>query len=189
MPNNSRVWTPAALAVLALIVVAGSIFALPKLLAKPQKQAAPAQQVKSTPTPSPIAKTVELSVEPKQISVVVGEKATIALVAISKTDKLSAAELKISFDPSAVKIEKVSAGEFFSNPTVLAQEIDNKTGKVDFALGSFTPKTGEGKIIVIDLQGVKAGKSKLNFEGTRVAVVGKKGNVANELGSIEVVVK
>lgn len=89
---------------------------------------------------------------------------------------VSAVELHLSFDPQKSKNASVSAGAFFTDPTILKNEVDQTNGKITFILGSLTPKQGTGVVAILSLEPVGTITLAIDPE-TKVAAIGEKENV------------
>ncbi len=73
-------------------------------------------------------------------------------VIIESENKVSAVQLELTYDPKALSGVDVVAGDYFKNPTVLLKKIDEKTGRITYAialgLGQDTV-TGSGTVAII----------------------------------------
>lgn len=50
-------------------------------------------------------------------------------------NKVTAVQLELQFDPNVLINVAVTPGSFFSNPIILLNQIDSKTGRISYALG------------------------------------------------------
>ena len=53
----------------------------------------------------------------------------------SGTDKITAAQLELSFDPKVLLNVQISPGSFIQNPVVLLKNVDQQNGRISLALG------------------------------------------------------
>jgi len=118
---------------LMLIIV---IF-LPLLAGQPEEEKTP---VLPTPEQQPAISPSLTLVPPLSFSLEEGdalEENTSFSLEVFPQEKISASvyRLEILFDPQVLEAEEVSAGDFFKNPQVLRNEIDNQEGRIDFSAG------------------------------------------------------
>ncbi|MCL4354736.1 cohesin domain-containing protein [Patescibacteria group bacterium] len=66
---------------------------------------------------------------------VTGENLYEVPVMIESTNKVSAVQLELVYDPKAISAVDVVVGDYFKNPTVLLKKIDEKTGRITYAFG------------------------------------------------------
>jgi len=83
------------------------------------------------------------------------------------------ADLKIVFDPF-LAVKKVSAGDFFTDPLVLENLINDDKREVWFSIGSLKPASGKGVLAVLDIEPKSEGKLSLTFSPkTQVSIRGQ----------------
>ena len=113
--------------------------------------------LKESPRPSPIFQkpaispkaTTSLSLSPKGSIKYLDEMFPIEILIDTGKNVVSGVELYLSFDPEKLKVERVEPGSFFENPNILLNEADQKEGKISFALGTFSPKSGVGSLATL----------------------------------------
>lgn len=102
---------------------------------------------------------------------------------------VSAVELIIRYDPKILTKITIEPGAFFSNPTTLAQSINTDTGKAILAIGTLSPRRGEGEIATLRATITSASSStiRLIFDpATQVAALGKTTNVVKSTANLTV---
>lgn len=116
---------------------------------------------------------VTLSMVPNAMSALRGQKNTISIAIETNSNTVSAVDLTVSFDPKILRIDDVAPGDFFVDPTVLIERIDNTSGTLTYAIGSLKPKKGTGKVVTLTLAGRRAGTTHITItENTKVAATG-----------------
>ena len=80
------------------------------------------------------------------------------------------ADLLISFNKNVLECLAIGPGDFFDNPAVIRNEIDNQTGTIRFAFGQFSGgKSGTGILATISFKAISDGISPIDFlTGTSV---------------------
>jgi hypothetical protein len=147
---------------IALLV--GSFFAVSELLKKPEK---PLTRVETGP---------KLVMMPPLISAKVGETAEIRITLDTQTDTVSAGELHLTYDPSAVRILGFTVGSIL--PVELTKFSDT-SGTAVVALGALptSPYKGADTVGTLQIKILSAKQSSLEFANTtKIASVGKNTN-------------
>ncbi len=70
-------------------------------------------------------------------------------------NKVTAVQLELLYDPEALTDIAIQNGSFFTNPVVLLNNIDEKTGRISYALGvgpGDTGKQGSGTLATLTFQ-------------------------------------
>lgn len=98
-----------------------------------------------------------LTFNPQEATLNLGEDFTIDL-ALKSEKKIAAADFFLSYDHQALNLKEVKPGNFFSNPKELSKEINEFSGRIFYALGSFVPTNGEGAIVSLTFKGKAAKK-------------------------------
>lgn len=65
---------------------------------------------------------------------------------------VTAVQLELQYDPEVLDNAKVEAGNFFTNPITLFNDVDKKSGRISFALGislDAKGKSGEGTVAML----------------------------------------
>lgn len=139
------------LLILALLAITAMLF----YVALKQQAPAPVTQV-AIPTPTPIAQTQlnfgTLLSTPSALG-----KITYSLpVTISTgTNKVTAVQLELQYDPSVINTVAVAPGPFLANPVILLNKIDQKNGRVSYALGispQDSGKLGSGNVAILTFE-------------------------------------
>jgi hypothetical protein len=150
-----------ALAIILVVVFAYQLI---------QKRNSVSTPVKSNPqATNNITTTSTLKIDPVSISLKVGEEKKLSVILDSSND-VSGVQLVASYDPNVISVKEITAGDFMVEPSILLQEIDNSSGRANFAVGTFKPKSGSGKAVMITVVGKSKGKASLNLTGSKVAV-------------------
>ncbi len=136
--------------IIVLSVVAGIAVFIAVSPKNETPQGAPQASIpKPTPTPN-IAFTV-LAIMPNPLTI--SSPSTSVDVSINtQTNKVTAVQLELSYDPKQLTNVNIVQGTFFDNPIVLLKKIDEKKGIISFALGispSQTAKMGTGSVATI----------------------------------------
>lgn len=158
--------------ILALILIAGGLVFLALSTTQP-KQSLPTSNI---PTQVPFAHTT-LTLSPNPAVSTATANTPIAVMIDSHGDKVSAVQLELSFNPQELTIVDVVSAtadspSFFSKATQLLKIIDQRNGKLTYAL-ALSPaeqaKAGSGTVAIITAriaQGVK--QTKLNLLPTSI---------------------
>lgn len=136
--------------IIALSVVAGvAVFIAVSPKNETQQGAPQASMPEPTPTPNVAFTTLSLLPNPLAIST---SSASVAVVIDTKTNKVTAVQLEISYDPKQLANVNIVQGTFFDNPIVLLKKIDPKKGLITFALAispTQTAKMGTGNVAIL----------------------------------------
>lgn len=73
------------------------------------------------------------------------------------TTELNGLQFVLAYDPTMVSFVDAKPGPFFASPMVFAKKADDTAKVVIFALGSLTPRIGQGSAVEITFQPKKAG--------------------------------
>ncbi len=127
---------------------------------KTLQQAANTTQVPTQKYVIPVNKQTSLSLsQPPAIQTFVGNTIQVPIIISTSpatgdggNNSLSAVQLSLSFDPKILQITQLTPGNFFSNPTVLLKNIDNQKGKINYALGSLKPQSGEKTLAILTVK-------------------------------------
>ncbi len=121
---------------------------------------------------SQVAADTTLSFVPATLTGKVGETKTLAIAVSSGKNTLTGAEFQLSIDSSVARIQKASAASFFEKPTVLANVLSKSGSSLHFAVGSLTPKQGDGTLVNITMRLIKPGSIAMSFFDVKIAAVG-----------------
>lgn len=134
------------LLIIVLILIASGLLAI-ALLPKPNLQTGVVQKQ----TPKPAQTTLTISSSP-----VVDSKTTKYMTAITidtGTNKVTAVQLELSYNPNDITNVDIVPGSFFSNPNILLKKIDPANGRITYALGIPLGQKGvSGKGVLASLQ-------------------------------------
>lgn len=104
-----------------------------------------------------------VSLSPATATKTVNETFTVDVNIDTKGKAVSGADVKLTFDPAALEISQITAGDFFSEK---ADNLNAATGTI-YIVGYFREaygsKTGTGKVASLTLKGKKAGAAQLTF--------------------------
>lgn len=152
--------------IIALVLVAAGLVFLALSTLQTQQ---PFANSSLSPTPVPYAHTM-LTMTPNPATSTAGTNTQIAVMINSNGDKVSAAQLEIAFDPTAltiVDIAPATTDQFFSRTTQLLKIIDQRNGKVSYAIALGTTekaKAGSGTLAIITVRLAPTAKqAMLNF--------------------------
>lgn len=139
-PQNKKKILLIILIVLAVFVAGGIFFSR-------QKDNKP-QGVKNSPHigASPVAVTnmVGLRLQPVSQIIHPQQPFEVQVIIDNQETPLSAVTLKIIYDKDMIFINEAAIDEFFTNPIVFENTIDNKLGLLRLSLGSTTPSSRSG---------------------------------------------
>lgn len=102
-----------------------------------------------TPTPNVSFTTLSLLPNPLTIST---PSASVDVSIDTQTNKVTAVQLEISYDPKALTNVDIAPASFFDNSLVLVKKIDKEKGRITFALAispTQTAKMGTGNVATI----------------------------------------
>jgi len=132
-----------------LVVVTVILFIIALKTGKQEMQPAPTPSVQ--PSPTSVAHSV-LSFSPNPVTVQPGGQGSVAVTIDTSDNAVTAVQLEIAYDPSAVTNIKVTSGSLFASPTVLINKNDAKKGRYTYAFG-ITPNgktvSGTGSVAAI----------------------------------------
>lgn len=140
---------------------------------------APAANVTTPAAPAAASSTAELLMLPEQQELKVGERRRV-LVFLKTDAPVGLATATLRFDPRALAVRSVSQGTLApdkSSAPVLTQSIDPKgvlVVSVSPAAGA-QPLTGEGLLLVIEVEALAAGDATLQFDADKVHFIATDG--------------
>lgn len=142
------------LALIAFLVVLAGLLTYIAVSQKSYKQTTPIP-----PSPKPTVSITPqvvghstLSLLPNPLIVSSGS-ASVDVMINPNGDKVTAVQVELSFDPTVLTPTSIDQGNFFSSPFVLLKNMDQKNGKISYALAlspSGTPNITEGKVATIN---------------------------------------
>lgn len=157
-----------------------------------QRQLASRSQTLPTPNTTTAKEqkpTTTLSFQPRSLSINENEAGTLE-VSVSSPSNVSAVGLTLSFDQNILKIKEITPGNFFTNPVIFQEQIDNKKGRAVLRLGSVSAKSGSGTVAQLKIEGVKKGTATLSMAPeTTVAVTERNASDLAGTASAQILVK
>jgi len=144
---------------------------------------------KPTPVPSLTYAQTNLSVS-TPVSTALNSYSTDVLISTG-SNKITAAQLEISYDPTVLTNVTIEPGPFFTTPVVLLKKIDTVNGKISYALSinpSQKPISGSGTVATVTfstISGAAAMQTPINFEPkTAVTAVGYAQSVLKQANGV-----
>lgn len=138
-----------------LLLFAVGLLVLSVKTTLPEKQGNTAKNINVTPMPVNRSLTM-LVASPSAGLVDVGEEQDFTVNIDTGGNKVASVQLEMVFNPDYISVKKITPLSFFDNPTVLLNEVDNKTGTISYALGTTEVKTGQGELVQITVVAKKA---------------------------------
>lgn len=142
--------TIALIGILILITAVLLFIAFKPKTSSPNEVTTIAPTQATAPVPKKVGSTtLNLMPNPLQMTT---SSASLDAVINAGTDKITAVQLEIAYDPKALTVVSITPGSFFSNPFVLLNSIDNNNGRISYALGinvSDSSKAGTGVVATI----------------------------------------
>lgn len=135
--------------IVLLVVVTGLLLFIalrPQSTQKQLKQIA----LRSTPSPTPFQKAV-LSFSPDPVLVSSGSSSVDAVIDTGG-NRVTAVQLELKYDPTALSQITITPSTFIPNATVLIKKIDTVNGRISYAVGippKQTPLMGTGTVATI----------------------------------------
>lgn len=176
--------------IVILVIITIGLLSLAFIPLSKNNQSTP---VTTQPTIPSVAKDVVLSFTPEvvQVSKIATASASASASAIavtiqSGTNKVTAVQLEVSYDPKVLTNVKVTPGTFFATPNIFFNTVDGTNGKISYAVGvspSGQAVSGNGEVATITFTPIAAASiisSPLSFTN-KTLVTGE--------GSIESVLK
>jgi len=117
--------------------------------------------------------------------IAVGETFPITVSIDTGDNLVTIVQLALSYDPTLLTIESVSQGDFFVTPIEYAKKIDKELGEIQYAIGSFEGKKGQGTLATIRVTAKKKTQANAPVEVLTI----KSTSIVAELGSEQSVLK
>ena len=132
------------------------------------------------------AGSVAISGQPASISTSAGNTFTVNININTNGDSVSAAELHISYDPSFLEGQSITAGSIL--PVVLLPgTISAGTAAITLGSQPTSPITGSGILATLTFKALKSGSTNISINNTtQTASIGKTGNTAGSLSGVSV---
>lgn len=129
-----------------------------------------------TPAPSENAASV-LSYNPARPTINKNATENINMLIDTGINKIVGAEFTLKYNPKTIEIVSISPAGFLDKPYVLMNNNDLNSGTVKYAIGSMTPRMGNGNLITLEVKGLSAGASEISFNDTVLVAKDETGNV------------
>ncbi len=175
-----KLWIPLTFILVAAILVGGTYYALNKSVSPPPNIVKKTLPVPQTKDSVPLVRA-KLMLEPEITSIRPGEEVNYVVRIDAGNAFIVGAETYFNYDPNLISVESLEPGPVFTKPEILAQSIDPNSGKITYAVGTFTPSSGKGIVFKIKVKGVTASpsiQSLLSFDRdkTKIALVSEDGS-------------
>lgn len=99
------------------------------------------------PTQVMVKKGTSLTFNPQNLTLRPGQQFTFDITLINPGNMVSAADIKIVFDPDMLYIAKPAVGDLFAGQVVLDNTVDNKRGLVSLTLSGTSPASQSGALV------------------------------------------
>lgn len=143
--------------IIVLVLITAGLLTLAFVPFSKNNQSSPTATTPSLPA---VEKTVVLSLTPDIIQVSPASTQSAAAVTIQTgSNKVTAVQLELSYDPQVLTNVKVTPGTFFPNANIFFNTIDTTNGKISYAIGvspSDPAVSGDGEVATITFTPVKA---------------------------------
>lgn len=125
--------------------------------------------LKNSPVPPPAATQPTVMPVLPQTTISFGELSTVLSTTSAKAyslpieiatynNKVTVAQIELSYDPKVLTNVSVNAGSFFVNPFILINKVDEKNGRVSYSIGispQDNAKQGNGLLATLTFQIIK----------------------------------
>ncbi len=98
------------------------------------------------------AAQTELVISPNPIILTTNKNGSASVEIDTKTNRVTALQLEVQYDPKALTDVKIVPSEFLTKPIVLINKIDKQSGRITYAIGispGQTPVSGKGTVATI----------------------------------------
>jgi hypothetical protein len=98
-------------------------------------------------------KTTNLSLLPSQLMTAPGKPASLIIFANSRTTSPNIIQFEIAYDPEILMGMTISSGDLFINPTILLQSINERTGRISYAIETASDEASaktEGAVAILN---------------------------------------
>lgn len=92
-------------------------------------------QVSLVPTSSP---QTTLSFSPSSVSVIAGKAASVDIAVSAQGTAPTLIQLELAYDPTALGNIQITPGDFYSNPQIQLEKIDQSTGRISYAISALS---------------------------------------------------
>lgn len=102
----------------------------------------------------------------------------------AKEERVTAADVTVSFDPNLVRLDSISKGDFL--PVILKQgSYSNGIFKIVLGCDPYNPKSGSGTLATLHFTTLSEGRSRINFTSeSQIAVVGQNNNALSSFSGM-----
>jgi len=116
-----------------------------------------------------------LSLNPARLTAPVGQTFSVGIILDTATDSVTATELHLSYDPTAIEIINFTNGTTF--PSVLPPGESHGNGAFSVILGNYSPFKGAVILCTLKIKILSLKSSAINFTSdTQIAAIDKNGN-------------
>jgi hypothetical protein len=140
---------------------------------------------------SPATGVVNLSLSPSTITAQVGQSFDENLVIDTGTDRVSAAEIHLTFDPTKLQVQSFAASGTLLPEVLAAATYDNSAGTAAIVLGSpaTSPASGTGSLATMRFTAIASGSGSISYaNGTQTPSIGKTSNSLNSASGSSITV-
>lgn len=135
------------------------VLAVALLVVISRQAISPPQGTKTTTTeltPTPAARNfTTLVASPSAGLLTVGQEDGFVVIIDTDKNNIAAVQLEMIFNPGYLSVSKITPLDFFKDPTILLNEVDNKQGTISYALGTTEVRIGRGQLVKITVVGKK----------------------------------
>ena len=139
------------LLIVVLSLITLGLVALAVMPKQPKEEPQPQAQI----TPNPVQTILTISSTP--VPQATPSSYTTDIIINTDQSKVTSVQLELSFDPEVLTKVDIEAGSFFINPKITLKNIDEKTGRITFALSSSDSQgaLGQGILAKISFKTLK----------------------------------
>lgn len=171
-----------------LVLTGGSVFLSRQLT---NKTAAPSGKLVETQMPEI---NPELTLLPEVTQVSVGDQVVFTVSITAGTNQVIGTETYLNFKPDVLTNVRLAPGDLFNDPEELLKVIDPVQGKISYALGTLTPKAGNGQVFKISADLIASPTTTQNVltfdqQNTKVALMSADGQTRYDEQQIKVIFK
>lgn len=113
------------LLIIVLVLITGGLLYLAL------RQESPTTKITSAPTPTPLPAHATMMLTQESST---STTQTVDVIVNSNENKLTGAQLDMSYDPSILSNVLIRQGNYFANPSVLFNSIDKKNGRISYVI-------------------------------------------------------
>lgn len=148
VPRKKQLWFLVLVLLVTGVIVLGLFSRFKASSAKVQKNA-PLIAVVTPKEQTPATRSVQLKIQPANQIIRPLQPIQLDVLVENNTVPISSISLNILYDKDFLTLNTPTLGNFFSNPIVFENSVDNKNGLLTVSLGSTTAGTVSGVVIQI----------------------------------------